>query len=56
MFIGVDLGSTNIKAAIYNEKGQTDKINHLLFVADTLQSAMKNSIVRTLKESYPDIG
>ena len=45
-----------LAASIYQEKGQTDKIKHLLFVADTLQSAMKNSIVRTLKESYPDIG
>ena len=43
-------------ASIYNEKGQTDKIKHLIFVADTLRSAMKNIIVRTLKESYPDIG
>ena len=45
-----------LAASIYAEKGQTDKIKHLLFVADTLQSAMKNSIVRTLKESYPNIG
>ena len=45
-----------LAASIYHKKGQTDKIKHLLFVAETLQSAMKNSIVRTLKESYPDIG
>lgn len=45
-----------LAASIYHEKGQTEKIKHLLFVADTLQSAMRNSIVRTLKESYPDIG
>ena len=45
-----------LAASIYQEKGQTDKIKHLLFVADTLQSAMKGAIVRTLKESYPDIG
>lgn len=52
-----DISSTYyLAASIYQEKGQTDKIKHLLFVADTLQSAMKNSIVRTLKESYPDIG
>ena len=44
-----------LAASIYHEKGQPDKIKHLLFVAETLQSAMKNSIVRTLKESYPDI-
>jgi tetratricopeptide (TPR) repeat protein len=43
-------------ASIYHEKGQTGKIKHLIFVADTLQSAMKGPIVRTLKESYPDIG
>lgn len=52
-----DISSTYyLAASIYHEKGQTDKIKHLLFVADTLQSAMKNSIVRTLKESYPGIG
>lgn len=45
-----------LAASIYHEKGQYDKIRHLLFVAETLQSAMKNTIVRTLKESYPDIG
>ena len=45
-----------LAASIYHEKGQTSKINHLLLVAETLQSAMKNAIVRTLKESYPDIG
>lgn len=45
-----------LAASIYHEKGQDEKINHLLLVAETLQSAMKNSIVRTLKESYPDIG
>jgi len=45
-----------LTASIYQEKGQTDKIKHLLFVADTLQSAMRGPIVRTLKESYPDIG
>ena len=45
-----------LAASIYYEKGNPEKIKHLLFVADTLQSAMKNAIVRTLKESYPDIG
>ncbi len=45
-----------LAASIYHEKGQDQKINHLLLVAETLQSAMKNAIVRTLKESYPDIG
>ena len=45
-----------LAASIYHEKGQDSKISHLLLVAETLQSAMKNAIVRTLKESYPDIG
>ena len=45
-----------LAASIYQEKGQAEKINHLLLVAETLQSAMKNAIVRTLKESYPNIG
>lgn len=49
-------GTYYLAASIYQEKGQTDKIKHLLFVAETLQSAMKGPIVRTLKESYPDIG
>ena len=49
-------GTYYLAASIYHEKGQTDKIKHLLFVADTLQSAMRGPIVRTLKESYPDIG
>lgn len=42
-------------ASIYKKSNETDKIKHLLLVAETLQSAMKNSIVRTLRESYPDI-
>ena len=45
-----------LAASIYHDKGQDQKISHLLLVAETLQSAMKNAIVRTLKESYPDIG
>ena len=49
-------GTYYLAASIYHEKGQSDKIKHLLFVADTLQSAMRGPIVRTLKESYPDIG
>ena len=49
-------GTYYLAASIYHEKGQDSKINHLLLVAETLQSAMKNAIVRTLKESYPDIG
>lgn len=52
-----DISSTYyLVASIYHDKGQDDKIKHLLLVAETLQSAMKNAIVRTLKESYPDIG
>lgn len=42
-------------ASIYHDAGEPEKIKRLLMVAETLQSAMKNSIVRTLKESYPDI-
>lgn len=49
-------GTYYLAASIYHQKGQYDKIKHLLFVADTLQSAMKGPIVRTLKESYPNIG
>ncbi len=49
-------GTYYLTASIYHEKGQTNKIKHLIFVADTLQSAMRGPIVRTLKESYPDIG
>jgi len=49
-------GTYYLAASIYQEKGQPEKIKHLLFVADTLQSAMKGPLVRTLKESYPDIG
>jgi len=48
-------GTYYLAASIYQEKNQPEKIKHLLFVADTLQSAMKGPIVRTLKESYPDI-
>ena len=48
-------GSYYLLASIYKESGQENKIKHLLLVAETLQSAMKNSIVHTLKESYPDI-
>lgn len=51
-----DISSTYyLAASIYHQKGQDEKIRHLLVVAETLQSVMKNSIVRTLKESYPDI-
>lgn len=49
-------GTYYLAASIYREKGQPGKLKHLLFVAETLQSAMKGPIVRTLKESYPDIG
>ena len=49
-------GTYYLAASIYHEKGQDDKIKHLLFVAENLQSVMKNAIVRTLKESYPNIG
>lgn len=45
-----------LAASLYHENGQDEKILQLLAIADTLRSAMKNPIVRTLKESYPDIG
>lgn len=45
-----------LAASIYHEKGQEEKILRLLETAGTLRSAMKDPIVRTLKESYPDIG
>lgn len=38
---------------IYNQKGQSEKIRSLIDVANGLNSALKNSIVRTLQESNP---
>lgn len=40
-------------ADIYKQKEQPEKIQHLIDVAGTLNSALKNSIVRTLQESNP---
>lgn len=37
-------------ADIYKQKGENDKIKSLIGVAETLNSALKNSIVRTLQE------
>ena len=51
-----DISSTYyLLASIYDSMGETNKIKHLVLVANTLQTVMKNPIVRTLKESYPDI-
>ena len=51
-----DISSTYyLLASIYDSMGETTKIKHLILVANTLQTVMKNPIVRTLKESYPDI-
>ncbi len=48
-----DISSTYYLAAkIYAKQGNTDKIWELLEIAKTLNSAMKNPIVRTLQESY----
>lgn len=55
--IRTDISATYyLAASLYHENGQDEKILQLLAIADTLRSAMKNPIVRTLKESYPDIG
>lgn len=42
-------------AELYAMNDEPEKIKHLIFVADTLQTVMRNPIVRTLKESYPYI-
>ena len=50
-----DISSTYYLAAkIYAKQGNMEKIAQLIQTAQTLNSAMKNSIVRTLQESYPD--
>lgn len=50
-----DISSTYYLAAkIYAKQGNMEKIAHLIQTAQTLNSAMKNPIVRTLQESYPD--
>ena len=48
-------GSYYLAAKLYTALGNPEKISYLKRTADTLQSAMRNSIVRTLQESYPDI-
>lgn len=49
-----DISSTYYLAAkIYAKQGNMEKIAYLIQTAKTLNSAMKNPIVRTLQESYP---
>lgn len=48
-------GSYYLAAKLYVAQGTPEKISYLKRTADTLQSAMRNPIVRTLQESYPDI-
>ncbi len=42
-----------LAASLYSKCGKTDKIEELKAIADTLNSAMKSSILRTLNEMYP---
>ena len=50
-----DISSTYYLAAkIYAKQGNMEKIAYLIQTAQNLNSAMKNPIVRTLQESYPD--
>ena len=48
-------GSYYLAAKLYTLLGMPEKISHLKQTAQMLNSVMKNSIVRTLQESYPDI-
>ena len=43
-------GSYKLLSAIYQQIGQTEKINALIPVAESLNSPLKNHIVQTLKE------
>lgn len=53
--IRTDISSSYYLAArLYAAQGNTAKIQYLKRTASTLQSAMKNAIVHTLQESYPD--
>lgn len=45
-----------LAAKIYSQLGKENKISYLKRTAESLNSAMRNSIVRTLQESYPNIG
>jgi len=52
-----DVSATySILSEIYNKTGQTQKIESLLQIAEGLNSAMKPTIVRILKESGPYSG
>ena len=46
-------GSYRLLASIYHQTGYTSKINDLIETAKTLQSVMKNPIVRMLQEFDP---
>lgn len=46
-------GTYAMLSEIYNKTGQSDKIEHLLQIAEGLQSAMKPAIVRILQEAGP---
>lgn len=48
-------GSYYLAASLYAEFDTPEKISYLKRTADTLHSAMRNPIVRTLQELYPDI-
>lgn len=53
--IRTDISSSYYLAAkIYAKQGNMEKITYLIQTAQSLNSAMKNPIVRTLQESYPD--
>ena len=52
--IGTDVSHTYFcLAKIYADRSEYDKITDLIHQAEGLRSALRNSIVRTLQESYP---
>jgi hypothetical protein len=52
--IGTDVSHTYYALAkIYDDRKEYDKIADLIHRAEGLRSALRNSIVRTLQESYP---
>ena len=52
--IGTDVSHTYYALAkIYDGRKEYDKIADLIHCAEGLRSALRNSIVRTLQESYP---
>ncbi len=55
--ISTDIGKTYYTLAqIYADRGETNKISHLVEIAETLNSTSQQIIVRTLQKSYPYIG